>query len=155
MTVALQHPFDAPVRGTRTVVGRSTGTTYTVDGLGRIVVANADAAYLATQGWLPVIPGSGINVVTVDFGAFPGSLGATTTIASVTRDSTALVEASVVPIATADHTADEHAVDAPIVSAQSDGNGNLVISAYPNMNVIPVDNMMPWGKWSVAWSYLQ
>jgi hypothetical protein len=66
-----------------------------------------------------------------------------------------MVEAFVVPIATADHSADEHAVDAPLVSMQADGNGNLVISAYPNTNVVPVDNMMPWGKWSVGWTYLQ
>lgn len=155
MTVALQHPNEPVGRGARTVTGPSTGNLYQADGLGRMLVADADAPYFRALGWLPVLPGSGTSVVTVDFGAFPGSLVATTTVPDVSRDATALVDAYVVPIATADHSADEHAVDAPIVSAQSDGAGNIVITAIPNNNVLPIDAMMPWGKWSVAWNYVQ
>jgi len=154
MTVALQHPLDVVPRGARTIVGFS-GTRYPVDGLGRVVVSDADAPYLTAVGWLPATIGSGINVLTVDFGAFPGSLSASVTVPAVMKDANALVDAYVVPHATADHSADEHAVDGPVVSAQSDGAGNLIISAYPNTNVIPTDSMMPWGKWSIAWNFLQ
>jgi hypothetical protein len=84
----------------------------------------------------------------------PARSNATTTIPAVEPRRAAMVEAFVVPIATDDHSADEHAVDAPLVSAQADGAGNIVISAYPNSNVVPIDKMMPWGKWSVAWNYL-
>lgn len=155
MTVALQHPFDSPVRTSRSVVGRATNNRYAVDALGRVLVADLDAPYFVIAGWLPVVPGSGVNVVLLDFGAFPGAFTATVTVPDVSRDATAMVEAYIVPIATVDHSADEHAVDAPIVSAQSDGAGNIVISGFPNNNVIPVDNMRPWGKWSVAWNYVQ
>jgi len=153
-TVALQR---APVYGgiqQGVLTGPSTGNVYTINPLGQVIVAGADAPYLIAQGWRSPDPGSALTPIILDFGAFPGSLNATTTIPDVSRDAAAMVSAFVVPIATADHSADEHAVDAPIVSAQADGLGNIIISAYPNTNVIPVDSMMPWGKWSVAWEYL-
>lgn len=136
------------------VVGPSTGTVYPVNSLGQAIVSGTDAPYLMAIGWRPTELGSTLSPVIIDFGAFPGSLFASTTVPGVSRDAAAMIGAFVVPIATADHSADEHAVDAPIVSAQADGAGNIVISAYPNTNVVPIDKMMPWGKWSVAWNYL-
>jgi hypothetical protein len=97
------------------------------------------------------------SAILVDFGAFPGSSYASTTIPDAVPqgDSNALVQAYVVPIATVDHSADEHVVDGPILSVAEDGAGNLIISAIPNGQVFQTDGMMPWGKWSVAWNFLQ
>jgi hypothetical protein len=99
----------------------------------------------------------GLNYATVNFGAFPGSNFASVTIpdAAAGSDLSALILCQVAAVATVDHSADEHAVDGPRVSAAPDGNGNVVISAYPNNNVPGIDNMMVWGQWTVAWSYLQ
>lgn len=58
------------------------------------------------------------GITTVDFGAFPGNTDATVTITgqgSIAADS--LVEAWIMPTATADHSADEHWLDAPHVMA--------------------------------------
>jgi hypothetical protein len=136
------------------LIGPVTGNVYSINPLGQAIVSGTDAPTLIAMGWRAPDMGSALAPIIVDFGAFPGSLFASTTIPAVSRDSSALVEAFVVPVATADHSADEHTVDGPVVYAQSDGAGNIVISATANNNVVPIDNMMPWGKWSVAWNYL-
>lgn len=136
------------------LIGPVTGNVYSINPLGQAIVSGTDAPTLLAQGWRAPEPGSALSPIILDFGTFPGSFVASTTVPAVSRDSAALVEAFVVPVATDDHSADEHAIDAPIVSAQADGAGNIVISAYPNSNVVPIDKMMPWGKWSVAWNYL-
>ena len=89
----------------------------------------------------------------VDFGAFPGSHFASVTFGGgMPADSSALLQAFVIAADTADHLADEHVVDGPILSAISDGLGNVIINAYPNNNVPKIDSMMTWGKWSVGWN---
>jgi hypothetical protein len=156
MAVVLQ--YRGPIDGipARSLIGNS-GTVYVVNSLGQATVSDADAPYLVADGWAPVVPGSGVNYATVNFGAFPGSNFASVTIpdAIAGTDTNALIDVRVVPVATVDHTADEHSIDGPIVSAYGDGNGNIIINAYPNNNVPNVDSMMPWGKWTVAWSYMQ
>jgi hypothetical protein len=139
--------------GLRTVVGAVTGALYILNPLGQVTVAAADQPYLIAQGFVPLVPSSGQNVGVVDFGAFPGSNYATATFPSgLPADSTALLQAFVIAADTVDHSADEHVVDGPIVSAVADGLGNVIINAYPNNNVPKVDVMMPWGKWSVGWA---
>jgi hypothetical protein len=154
MAITLVKPNEGG--NARSIIGAS-GALYVVNQLGQVIVSDADAAVLVAQGWEPLAPGSGLNYATVNFGAFPGSNFATTTIpdAAAGTDVDAPVIAFVAPIATTDHSADEHAVDGPIVSAYGDGNGNIVINAYPNNNVPAIDNMKPWGAWTVAWAYLQ
>jgi hypothetical protein len=100
------------------------------------------------------------GTATIDFGAFPGK--ADTSLA-ITGQAAILagsyVEAWIRPTATADHTVDEHIVDAPRVVA-----GN--ISAGVGFTIYGVDNAnhgtrdgkhglpttpMPYGLWTVAW----
>jgi hypothetical protein len=116
------------------------------------------------------------GTTTIDFGAFPGSGHATVAItgqAGIVSGS--LVEAWLRPVDTADHTADEHIVDGPLIFA-----GNIVAATgftihgvarpglavpdamrrYANMNS---DNSvpqyqdhgrtmpMPYGLWTIAW----
>jgi hypothetical protein len=140
----------------RSIIGNS-GTIYVVNTLGQMTVSDADAPYFEADGWVPPIAGSNLNYAVVDFGAFPGSNFASTRItgAAPGADVNGLIEVRVVPVATADHSADEHEVDGPIVSAAPDGRGNIVINAYPNNNVPAIDNMMLWGKWTIAWTFMQ
>jgi hypothetical protein len=140
-----------------TITGAVTGKLYTVDALGRSTVDATDVPRLITQGWLYATPspaGSG-NITTINFGAFPGSAYASTTIAapSITNPSIP-IHAFVVPVATADHSVDEHVIDPPLVSGYADGNGNIVIVGVPRPDQknspIPPD-LMPYGAWSVGW----
>lgn len=162
-TIALQHPYDAFPRGARRIVGSATGTAYYTDGLGRVVVDTTDAPKMLANGWLyaelsekPGSPTAG--VATLDFGAFPGSGFATLNVtAADARDPNAVLTASVVAIATTDHSADEHLVDPPLVDAVSNGDGTITVNAVPRNSPnspIPPDPL-PYGKWSVAWAFLQ
>lgn len=95
------------------------------------------------------------GTATVDFGAFPG---ATDTSVTVTGQagilSGSLVEAWILPAATADHTSDEHIVDPPRVVA-----GNIVagtgftIYAVNQNKISDPQGIAPkmYGKWNVAW----
>lgn len=152
--IVLQQTAAFQAQQNRPLVGPVTGTMYSVNALGQVEVDDADVSAFMSQGWLRTTY-SGTAVV--DFGAFPGSLSASTTVSGVlpSGDISGPIVCQIIPVATVDHSADEHAVDGPTVSAQPDGNGNLIISAYPNTNVIPVDDMMPWGKWTVAWFFVQ
>lgn len=155
MAIALEYRNRFEGALARSIIGPVTGTVYNVNALGQVEVADSDAPYLVASGWAALAPGSGLNYAVVDFGAFPGSNGATATIPdALPADGAAIIMVQVMPVATVDHSADEHAVDGPIVSAVPDGLGNLLINAYPNSNVIKTDNMMPWGKWSVGWAFL-
>src|SRR5262252_2140970 len=119
------------------------------------------------------------GTTTIDFGAFPGKTDAT---ATVTGESgilaSSLVEAWIMPVATADHTADEHVVDAPMVTAGNISVGvgftiyavardgipvpNRVTLPLPTINVAsPLGSPLagdpaprPYGLWTVAWAWL-
>ena len=176
-TVALQKIKVLPDIGMQhSFYGAVTNKLYLVDPLGRVVVDTRDAAYLLPKGWayarlddMPSSPTAG--VATINFGAFPGAASAQTTIAaSDIDDPNAVIDAWIVPIATADHTADEHSADPPLVSAQVSG-GNLVINAFPSgrdkpipsgtafgqtaTSQMPVGEQQPtpYGAWSVAWAF--
>lgn len=112
------------------------------------------------------------GTATVNFGAFPGvsdTSVAVTAQSGITASS--LVEAWLLPAATADHSADEHIVDPPVITA-----GNIVagtgFTIYATArDGIPVPDAIgangapgnastqehgrkapvPYGQWSVAW----
>lgn len=183
-TVALQHPYDALPRAARRITGDITGKAYSVDGLGRAVVDVLDSYNLLARGWLYVNMGDSTNqptagVTTVNFGAFPGAPFATVTVPAVdVFDPNAVVDVFIVPIATSDHSADEHVADPPLVNGYADGNGNIIIEAIPSGrdlivppgtafgnktagtnytgSQMPVGqpNPMPVGKWSVGWAFI-
>jgi hypothetical protein len=142
--------------------GPITGKRYSIDQLGRVTVDVQDAPYFTAKGWAYWQPGSGggtsptSGTALIDFGAFPGSDWAQTLVPAVDAgDPNAIVDAWILPAATADHSIDEHIADAPQVSGYADGNGNVVITGVPRPGLtspIPPDPM-PYGKWNVAWAF--
>ena len=115
------------------------------------------------------------GVTTVTFGAFPGTTDCTTVITGQTGiGAGSAVEAWIICTATSDHSADEHWVDPPEVTA-----GNIVAgtgftiyamgnpgSIEPNYNMgLVVNNKsypnaatgiitpMPYGAWTVGWCW--
>lgn len=82
---------------------------------------------------------------TVNFGAFPGGSDASTSVASVGVLTTSLVEAWIMPVATADHSIDEHWVEPVKAVGWCEVNGTIQIRAL-NTNQInepSPDNMPP------------
>ena len=83
----------------------------------------------------------------LDFGAFPGAQYATVAVtgqAAIVAGS--LVEAWIRPVATADHTADEHIVDPPrVVAADIVGGAGFTVHGFS------VDTKRHHGKYTVAW----
>jgi hypothetical protein len=157
----------------KSLTGAVTGNVYIVDQLGRVTVDTRDALALTLQGWLYILSGSTptSGVATLDFGAFPGSPMATVTVPSIdSADPNAEIDAWVIPVATTDHSADEHIADPPRVIAAI-VSGNIVISGFPSGRDLPVppgtpfgntagsqmpiasQQCMPYGKWSVAWAF--
>ena len=177
-TIALQHPYDTLPRGSRAISGFVTGNQYSVDGLGRVIVDTQDAPRMLAAGWLyadlAALPNESTSgVATLDFGSFPGSSTASVTVtASELFDPTAVLQVNVTPTATADHTADEHTADPPRVSAVVSGS-TIVITGFPSGRDLPVppgtpfgntansqmpvaqQQLMPVGKWSVAWAFAE
>jgi hypothetical protein len=93
---------------------------------------------------------------TVDFGPFPGSLDVAKDITGQTGilAASSLAEAWLIPEATADHSADEHLVDGPAVTA-----GNIVtgtgFTIYARVAKEPTpprgDPHRVYGLWTVGW----
>lgn len=87
------------------------------------------------------------GTATLDFGAFPGNIYASVAVtgqAGIVAGS--LVEAWIRPVATADHTADDHIVDPPrIVAADIVGATGFTIHGF-SMNNVPHH-----GLYTVAW----
>jgi hypothetical protein len=177
-TVTLQRVRPGQVSQSRSFFGAATGTLYLADNVGRATVDTRDSGYLLAEGWVIYTPGSGqgstpsSGTTTISFGAFPGSSSATATIiAGAAADPNAVVDAWVIPIATADHSADEHIGDPPLVVAAVVAGGNIVISGYPSGRDLAVppgtppgntagsqapigqQQVMPYGAWSVAWAF--
>lgn len=144
------------------LVGFVTKNRYSVDALGRTTVNTLDAPEFISKGWAYLQPGSGggttptSGTALIDFGAFPGSAFAQTTVVAVDPyNPNAIVDAWLLPAATADHSIDEHVVDGPIVTGYADGNGNVIITGVPKFaptSPIPPDPM-PYGKWNVGWAF--
>jgi hypothetical protein len=175
-TVALQLPVKGEAALQGSVLGPQTGRVYTVNTLGQVLVDSTDAADLqAKNGFIPILsatsslPTSGST--TVDFGAFPGGNIASTTITfSDVYAPNAIIDAWVLPAATADHTADEHVVDPPLVTVTNNGDGTITINALPSgrdpfvpalipfggansQMPIPQAQVMPYGKWNVGYAF--
>lgn len=89
------------------------------------------------------------NIALLDFGAFPGKSDASIAITGQTTIlAGSLAEAWLVPVATADHTADEHLVEELEVYA-----GNIV--AGTGFTIYGIcrgkGDVRIYGTWSVAW----
>lgn len=90
---------------------------------------------------------------TINFGAWPGSDEATLTIIGQANIvATSEIRVWVPAIATADHSADEHAMDPPAVTAGNivPGVGFTVYATYPNS----VRDFQAYGAWTVNWQWL-
>src|SRR5262245_12320257 len=114
---------------------------------------------------------------TVNFGSFPGASDTSTTITGQgSIGSGSLLEAWVLPIATADHSVDEHIVDPPMATAGNivAGTGFTLYAAardgIPVPDAVPVFTgqgtnaqvfnqehgrkaPMPYGLWTVGWAW--
>lgn len=112
------------------------------------------------------------GTTTIDFGAYPGSPDASIAVTGQTSiTASSLVEAWIFPTATADHSIDEHIIDAPRVIAGNVSAGvgftiygfaqdqramlrdqwlnNEPSQVAPTARVEKGDN--PYGQWTVAW----
>ena len=112
------------------------------------------------------MPGTG--TASLDFGAFPGASDAALAVTGQAGiQAGSLVEAWLVPTATADHSADEHRVEQLEVTA-GDVVAGVGFTIYGlNRTAGGGDGMAPrgrvlvhggntriWGRWSVAWAWL-
>jgi hypothetical protein len=90
-----------------------------------------------------------MGTIILDFGAFPGSSNASVAVADAGIKAGSVTTAQIEPIATADHSADEHIADPPAVYADSvvAGVGFTVRGSYTQQ-----DGARTYGKWTVAWS---
>lgn len=177
--ISIQQPL-RPGQGlaSHRLVGAVTGNVYIADGLGRVSVDATDVPNALAKGYVYTNPadagGGGLpsfGTSIVDFGAFPGKPLAEATVSAVSIDLNAFLSVQVVPVATVDHTADEHSVDPPLVSGQVSGN-TIVLRAccsgrdrpvppgipfgQVNTSQMPIARrqMQPYGKWSVAWAFV-
>ena len=173
-TITLTHPRRLSGNEARRIVGAVTGNAYFVNSVGNATVDVLDSPPLQANGWIPAFGGSGLptsGVATIDFGAFPGNVTAQVTVAAVdASDPNTEIDAWIIPVATADHTADEHIADPPRVIAAISG-GNIVISGFASGRDLPVpprtpfgnaagsqmpiaqQQLTPSGKWSVALAF--
>ena len=86
------------------------------------------------------------GTASVNFGAFPGATDASVVVtgqAGITAGS--LVEAWILPAATADHSADEHWVEPPGVVA------GAVVAGTGFTIYVTARNNRAYGLWNVAW----
>jgi hypothetical protein len=110
------------------------------------------------------MPGSGSAIL--NFGAFPGSVETTVDVTGQAGlTSASKVEAWVLPVATADHTVDEHRIERIRVIAQYKVDGELTIYGYDNatpawreVNYITGRNggaqsQRVYGQFTVGWAW--
>lgn len=102
------------------------------------------------------------GVATANFGAHPGAVDATVDVTGQAGFVAASeVEAWVIPVATADHTVDDHIIDALDVSAYylADGSFRIVVTAVPWPQTRPLDRNQGaqahrnFGQWSIGWAW--
>jgi len=107
------------------------------------------------------------GTTSIDFGAFPGKSDASVAVtgqAAIVAGS--LVEAWIRPVATADHSIDEHLVDAPVVTAATivAATGFTIyavardgipvpsgLNRFKSKSAGPPAAPRPYGLWTVAW----
>lgn len=105
--------------------------------------------------WATSAASSGTTVTsgstTVDFGAFPGSPEASATITGqIGILAGSRIKAWLMPVDTADHSADEHRVESIDVYAGNlvAGTGFTIYAQFRNLG-----STMAYGTWTVAWEW--
>jgi hypothetical protein len=101
------------------------------------------------------------GTATLDFGAFPGSTDTKVNVAGQTGlvgPPTQLIEAWLIPLATTDHSADEHTVAPMKVRAVFVGTAPTpnfdiygIVEDNPGGGSPTADGMRLYGLWSVGW----
>ena len=110
--------------------------------------ANSTTFLRGDQTWATPAGGGTYGVATIDFGALPGKSDATLAVtgqAGIVAGSA--VVATIRPTATAEHSADEHAIEEIDICA-----GNIVAATGFTVYA-KTRNLRLYGQWSVAWSY--
>lgn len=176
-TTSLQFPLLAGNQGNRSLQGPATGNWYMINQLGQVTVDSSDAPYLQAQGAIPLAGSVGGGATSgnalIDFGAFPGIPMTQLVVAAADiSDPAAVLDAWIAPLATADHTSDEHLADPPRVLAINTTPGtSFTIYGFPSGRDLPVppgtpfgqvntsqmpvgqQQLMPYGKWNVGWAF--
>ena len=120
---------------------------------------DTNTLYLGTSGSPVVVNGGGASLnkgtTTINFGAFPGVSDAS--VAIIGQSSillTSFVTAELIPIATSDHTADEHRVEPIGIYAGNivAGTGFTIYGASQN-KAGGYDCPRVYGAWSIAWAW--
>ena len=121
------------------------------------------------------------GTATLNFGSFPGTSHATVDVVAAGVVATSLIEAWLLPIATAEHTADEHMAETLRVSAAYVSDGNFRVHGFNTNQIVtpptapsqkvgemiksqgdrgaplsferPVQPMI-YGTWTIAWAWL-
>lgn len=90
------------------------------------------------------------GTATLDFGAFPGKSDTSVAVTGQTTIAAgSLVEAWIRPVATADHSADEHLVEPPRLVA-----GNIVAATGFTIYGICPNRDRLYGLWTVNWAWV-
>lgn len=140
-------PFPALVTGGSGIGVTKTNGVWTV-----ALISGQLVSIMQSAGYQPSYAGTGV----VNFSAFPGGTSASLVITGQTGIvSGSAVTAWLAATATADHSADEHWVDGPTITA-----GNIVAGVGFTIYATPrPDNQRgkyagwAWGRWSVAWRW--
>jgi len=99
---------------------------------------------------------SASGTTTVDFGAFPGKSDTSVAVTGQTGIvAGSLVGAWLRPVATADHTADEHLVETLRIEAGAivAGTGFTIYAVNTNQIADPKASPRVYGLWTVAWAW--
>lgn len=100
------------------------------------------------------------GTATVDFGAFPGSVEAQADVTGQTGfTSSSLVEAWVMPVATSDHSADEHLIEQLDVTAVYKVDGTFTLRAFEDhrtpqdmpLNSGQAQSNRLYGQYTIGW----
>ncbi len=101
------------------------------------------------------------GTVTLDFGAFPGKGDASVAVTGQSGiASGSLVEAWLLPAATADHSEDEHRVESMTVkTGQIIAGTGFTVSGFENFgqeahNAETTTGHLIYGAWNVAWAWV-
>lgn len=99
---------------------------------------------------------SASGTTTVDFGAFPGASDASVAVtgqAGIVSGS--LVGAWIRPVATADHSIDEHRVEAMVVYADTivAGTGFTIYAREAVPSTYQNEGHLLYGTWTIAWAW--
>lgn len=102
----------------------------------------------------PTAAGSGTvtrGTTAIDFGAFPGKSDASVAVAQPSVTAGTIVKAWLYPVATADHSADEHLVETLNIFAGAVSAG-VGFTIY-GVNRAQQGDSRIYGLWTVAWEY--